>query len=132
MKELKAYLRSKWKGFAAVVASVVAVFAGVGTISSNWDSVESGIPAHRGYVREHVRVAQAPQQMIYRDIQLEINDGKRTNAASDLAKWKLEKLKTKDPVTLELIDKQIGEKEREIDGLVDQRKTLNKLKSEGK
>lgn len=131
IKELKAYLRSRWKLIAGSIGAVVFLFTSAGAISKNWDVVESNWVATRGYVRTHVLLAQAPQTLITRDLQIDINEGKRSNAANDLAKWKLERSKTKDPITIELIDKQITEREGEVERLNEQRRVLNRLKAQG-
>jgi len=120
-------------------AGIVATIAGSVTgVSAAWPILEPMLLAHRGYVRvvaddvkHEWKVAQQTQTSILRDLQIEATEGKKSSANNALANWKLEKLKTKDPVTTNLIEQQIGQKEAEIERLNDQLRTLNKLKSQG-
>lgn len=128
LKELGSYLRSRWKLLAGVLTGVALVFTSVGAISKNWDVVEPNFLATRGFVR----YAQQSQTSILRDLQIESAEGKRSQAANSVANWRLEKLKTHDPVTQGLIDQQIVNQEAEVERLSDQLRTLNRLKAQGK
>lgn len=128
IKELGSYLRSRWKLLAGVLTGVALVFTSVGAISKNWEAVEPNFLATRGFVR----YAQQSQTSILRDLQIESAEGKRSQAANSVANWRLEKLKTHDPVTQGLIDQQITNQEAEVERLSDQLRTLNRLKAQGK
>lgn len=131
VKELLAYLKTRWKLFTFGLAGVATVFTSVGAISKNWDAVEPSFISTRGFVRDSIKVAQQTQTGILRDLQIESAEGKRSQASNAVANWKLEKLKTKDPVTQSLIDQQIINQEAEVDRLSQQLKTLNRLKQQG-
>jgi hypothetical protein len=138
IKQLKDYLRSRVKVF-AWTAGIIATLAGAVTAVANaWPYIEPVWVAHRGYVRDVAddvthkwKLAQQTQTSILRDLQIEATEGKKSAANNALANWKLEKLKTKDPVTHALIDRQIEEKESELTRLNGQLKTLNTLKAQG-
>lgn len=121
------------------IAGVVTALTGaVIGIAKSWEYIEPGIPALRYYVRDQIngstnsfKIAQQSQTSIFRDLQIENNEGKKAAAANALANWKLEKLKTNDSVTQNLIENQIREKEAEIEKLNSQLRTLDNLKAKG-
>ena len=84
-----------------------------------------------GEVERKLTVAQQSTNSILRDLQIEANEGKKSSVNNSLANWKLEKLKTNDPVTRGLIDQQIQQQENELEKLNSQLKTLNKLRQQG-
>jgi len=119
---------------AGVVTAIAGAIVGV---AKSWEYIEPGMPAFRYYVRDRIdtslspfKTAQQSQTSILRDLQIENTEGKRSNAANALANWKLERLKTQDPVTQGLIDRQIQEKDNELKKLDSQLKTLNELRSQ--
>lgn len=75
------------------------LFVAMGSAAATWDSFGWWKPASVWYVNEKVKPLSA--------IQLDLANGKRESTVNDLAKWQLELTKTKDPASLEIINKQL-------------------------
>jgi len=95
--------------------------------------------ASRAWVRDHVDdklkpvvMAQGGDRSILRDLQIDTANRSKRDEANNLAKWNLEKEKAKDPLTLDLIDKQLDASKQSIQALDEQIKTLRELKAQGK
>jgi len=80
--------------------ALLALFAAMGSAAATWDSFGWWKPASVWYVNERVKPLSA--------IQLDLANGKRESTENDLAKWQLEMTKTKDPASLEIINKQLN------------------------
>lgn len=138
IKQFKDALRGRIKTIAWSAGILATIAGSITAVSAAWPIVEPVLVAHRGYVRDQARdlnqqwkVAQQTQTSILRDLQIEATEGKKSSANNALANWKLEKLKTRDPVTTTLIEQQISEKEAEVEKLNQQLRTLNRLKAQG-
>lgn len=101
-----------------IATAAFAFFVAMGSAAATWDSFGWWKPASVWYVNEKVKPLSA--------IQLDLANGKRESTENDLAKWQLELTKTKDPVSLEIIHKQINTLSSTRDKLDKQIETLEK------
>lgn len=76
-----------------------ALFVAMGSAAATWDSFGWWKPASVWYVNDKVKPLSS--------IQLDLANGKREATVNDIAKWQLELTKTKDPSSLEIINKQL-------------------------
>lgn len=81
------------------LTSAFLLFVAMGSAAATWDSFGWWKPASVWYVNEKIKPLSA--------IQLDLANGKREATVNDLAKWQLELNKTKDPSSLEIINKQL-------------------------
>lgn len=82
------------------LTATLGLFVAVGSAAATWDSFGWWKPASVWYVNEKVKPLSA--------IQLDLANGKRESTVNDLAKWQLELTKTKDPASLEIINRQLN------------------------
>lgn len=75
------------------------LFVAMGSAAATWDSFGWWKPASVHYVNERVKPLSG--------IQLDLANGKRETTQNDIAKWQLELTKTKDPTSLEIINRQL-------------------------
>lgn len=75
------------------------LFVAMGSAAATWDSFGWWKPASVWYVNDKVKPLSA--------IQLDLANGKRESTVNDIAKWQLELNKTKDPSSLDIINKQL-------------------------
>lgn len=114
--------RNPWK----VIAAVIATLGGLPAAWAGANLLEPVVPAHRGYVR----TVMEPVLSAVRDSQIEQAEGKRDAAKEAKTKWLLERSKTKDSTTIDMIDHHIGELDVTIDKLNAQIKTLSRLRGQ--
>lgn len=81
------------------LTALLGLFVAMGSAAATWDSFGWWKPASVWYVNEKVKPLSS--------IQLDLANGKREATVNDLAKWQLELTKTKDPSSLEIINKQL-------------------------
>ena len=81
------------------LTAIFGLFAAMGGAAAAWDNFGWWKPASVWYVNERVKPLSS--------IQLDLANGKREATVNDLAKWQLELTKTKDPSSLEIINKQL-------------------------
>lgn len=82
------------------LTGALGLFVAMGSAAATWDSFGWWKPASVWYVNERVKPLSA--------IQLDLANGKRESTVNDLAKWQLELNKTKDPASLEIINRQLN------------------------
>jgi hypothetical protein len=82
------------------LTGAIGLFVAMGSAAATWDSFGWWKPASVWYVNERVKPLSA--------IQLDLANGKRESTVNDLAKWQLELNKTKDPASLEIINRQLN------------------------
>lgn len=131
--------RNPIKTVTAILGLLAAYPTGMAGARLIGEQAEPGWFANRGWVRDIIdekikplTLAQSDDRKILRDIQIDGNNRSKRDEVNNLAKWTVERDKAKDPLTLELIDKQIKASRESIDALDQQLRTLEHLKSQGR
>lgn len=120
------------------IAGVVgAIFGAIASGAIAWPHIEPWLAAHRGYVREvsaavstELKEAQDKGYSALRDLQVETANGKLDQTEDNIAKWNVELNKAADDQAKQLIQGQIRKLDATRDGLKEQIKTLNKVRSQ--
>ena len=110
--------------FIKAATGVLAFLTATGAAAKTWIEFDFFVPASRQWVVAQVDDTRAP----LRDLQIDIAQGKRDQAADSLTKWGIELNKTQDPTTKRLIQGQVDELQSTIDKLNSQIQTLRILK----
>lgn len=85
------------------LTALFGLFVAMGSAAATWDSFGWWKPASVWYVNEKVK----PFSEKLNAATLDIANGKREATVNDIAKWQLELNKTRDPSSLEIINKQL-------------------------
>ena len=108
-----------------VAGAVVTITGAVVGFNNMVPIVEPYMPATHMYVRDLTDST----SHILRDIQVEQAQGKIDATNDAVVKWKLERSKTQDPVTQNMIDQHIHDLGNLSERLADQLKTLKEIKA---
>lgn len=103
------------------------------------DQTEPSWVAQRYWVREVLDerikplvLVQSDDRKILRDLQIDGANRSLRDEKNNQAQWLVKRKEISDPLTLELIDRQLSLSKDSIDALQDQVKTLNELKAKGR
>ena len=110
-----------------IVAIGGAIIAIGGSIAAA-PRIEPYIAAHRGYVRDRIELAQSGVLPVLRDVQIEINEGKREAAQREKRALMKELEVAKDIAHKNRIENDIAREQLTIDRLNSQIETIRKLK----
>lgn len=131
--------RNPVKSATAVLGLLAAYPTGMAGARLLSDQIEPSWVAQRGWVRESIEeklkpfvVVQADDRRILRDLQIDGANRSLRDEKNSQAQWLVKRKETNDPLTLELIDRQLSLSKDSIDALQDQVKTLNELKAKGR
>lgn len=127
-----------WVKITTLTGIIIGATGAAGSIKASWSVMRYGVPANLVYVdgsveevEGRIRIAQQSNASILRDLQIETAEGKKESAVQNKAKWQVERSKTKDPATLNLIDQQLNDLDRTISRLDNQIRVIEQLKSRG-
>ena len=119
---LEWWKQTSW--FIKAATGVLAFLTATGAAAKTWVEFDFFVPASQRFVLAQVESVQSP----IRDLQIDIAQGKRDQAADSLTKWGIELNKTNDPTTKRLIQGQVDELQSTIDKLNSQIQTLRILR----
>lgn len=119
------------KRITVTFGSITAVAGAIVAVPPAWSQL--GLPemASKMYVErtlQPLRLAQQSFQRTARDIQIDIAEGKRSQAQEAIAKWTLELQRSRDAQSTQLIQTQIRELQNTSDRLGQQIRTLGEIK----
>lgn len=119
--------RNPWR----TITTAVAVLGGLPAAYAGAVFLEPVAPAHRAYVRDQVHEAQNATLPVLRDLQVDIANRAKRDEVDKKTKWTIERAKTKDPATLDMIDRQLRDSEATINALDEQLTTVKQLRAKG-
>lgn len=128
-----------WGKITTVTAVVVGLTGAIQGIKAAWPLMRLILPALILYVdgsvddaRGEWRTAQSSDRGVLRDVQIDMNNRSRRDEIQKKYNFAIERTKTSDPTTLQIIDRSLRDVEENISELDNQLNTLKQLKAHGK
>lgn len=126
--DLVAYVKTRWKSFAAALTAIVLCLTAVKSLNDNWDTLEEHTPiTTHWWVKNEIKLAQTPTINKLNALQIDNANDKKEAASNRMRQWQLEQLKPgykADTATRDLVDRSIRAEQSTIDSLERQIETL--------